>query len=100
MLSAAQTLHYTRARARSQARSPEQPVLVPASDPPTLYSYELDLAAAPHDLHLICCSTYHNAQQEAAFLENDMNPGFQAAVFLYPPGCPRPWPSAAPVRCR
>lgn len=73
VLSAAPGLHYTKPpRARSQARS-EQSVLVLASDPTNPYYsfllHELDLAAAPHDLHLIFCSTYHNAQREAAFLE-------------------------------
>ena len=92
VLSAAQALHYTKPpRARSQARS-EQSVLVLASDPTNPYYsfllHELDLAAAPHDLHLIFCSTYHNAQREAAFLEIALNSSFQAAIFLYPPDAP------------
>ena len=92
VLSAAQALHYTKPpRARSQARS-EQSVLVLASAPTNPYYsfllHELDLAAAPHDLHLIFCSTYHNAQREAAFLEIALNSSFQAAIFLYPPDAP------------
>ena len=86
VLSAAQALHYTKPpRARSQARS-EQSVLVLASDPTNPYYsfllHELDLAAAPHDLHLIFCSTYHNAQREAAFLESGRHLPLSA-------GCPR-----------
>ena len=72
VLEAADSLHYARPQ-RSQARTKNRsrPVLVLVSDLTNPYYsfilHELELAAAPGGLHLICCNTYHHVQQETFF---------------------------------
>lgn len=93
VLEAADSLHYARPQ-RSQARTKNRsrPVLVLVSDLTNPYYsfilHELELAAAPGGLHLICCNTYHHVQQETFFLDTAVELGFFAAIFLYPPDDP------------
>lgn len=55
------------------------------------YSYilhELELAAAPSQLQMVCCNTYHQVERECMLLEMAVRNRFFAAVFLYPPDDP------------
>lgn len=92
VLGAAQELHYTKPVRTQNRRRADRPVLVLASDLTNPYYsfilHELDLAAAPHDLRLICCNTYHQVEQETSFLEMALSGNFLAAIFLYPPDNP------------
>jgi len=93
VLEAARALHYTKpVRTKARRKAADLPVLVLVSDLTNpYYSYilhELELAAAPNGLHLVCCNTYHQAAQETGFLEMAAGCGFFAAIFLYPPDAP------------
>lgn len=92
VLAAAQELHYTKPLRTQKQQKSNRPVLVLTNDLTNPYYssilHELDLAAAPHGLHLICCNTYHQAERETSFLGMALNCDFLAAVFLYPPDDP------------
>lgn len=93
VLAAAQQLHYTKPqRSQSRRNGAEHPVLVLVSDLTNPYYsfilHELELAAAPYGLHLVCCNTYHRVEKENAYLDMALNGGFFAAIFLYPPDDP------------
>ncbi len=98
VLDAVRELHYTKPQ-RNQVRrkGADHPVLILVSDLTNPYYsfilHELELAAAPSGLHLVCCNTYHHVEQETGFLEMALRCGFFAAIFLYPPE-----PFAAPYR--
>lgn len=92
VLAAAQELHYTKPLRTQKQQKNHRPVLVLTNDLTNPYYssllHELDLAAAPHGLHLICCNTYHQAERETNFLGMALHCNFMAAVFLYPPDNP------------
>ena len=73
VLAAARELHYAKPqRSQSRRKGAEHPVLVLVSDLTNPYYsfilHELELAAAPYGLHLVCCNTYHRVEQEDAYL--------------------------------
>lgn len=93
VLAAARELHYAKPqRSQSRRKGAEHPVLVLVSDLTNPYYsfilHELELAAAPYGLHLVCCNTYHRVEQEDAYLDMALGCGFFASIFLYPPDDP------------
>ena len=93
VLSAARELHYIKPqRSQNRSKGAARPVLVLVSDLTNPYYsfilHELEVAATPYGLHLICCNTYHRAEQETAYLDMALRCEFFAAIFLYPPDNP------------
>lgn len=94
VLEAARELHYVKPqRTQAHRKAADRPVLVLVSDLTNPYYsfilHELELAAAPSGLSLICCNTYHQVEKETKFLETALNGDFFAAIFLYPPDNPK-----------
>ena len=90
VLRAARELHYSKPQhKRLHGKGAEQPVLVLVSDLTNPYYsfilHELELAAAPSGLQMVCCNTYHREELETWYLKMALNSGFFAAIFLYPP---------------
>lgn len=93
VLAAARDLHYTKpTRASSRRKVDNSQVLVLVSDLTNPYYsfifHELELAAVPSGLRLLCCNTYHRKDREADFLEVALKENYRAAIFLYPPDDP------------
>lgn len=89
ILAAARELHYVKPQRKSNG---SRRVMVLVSDLTNPYYsfifHELEQAAAPHELRLFCCSTYHQSKKETDYLKMAVQGDFQAIIFLYPPDDP------------
>lgn len=94
VLSAARELHYVKApRSQGQQKKRKDLVMVLVSDLTNPYYsfivHELEMATGAKNLRLLCCSTFHRAELETAYLETALTGNFCAAIFLYPPDDPQ-----------
>jgi LacI family transcriptional regulator len=93
ILKAARELNYS-SRPRTQhpsAPSSDSILALTGSMTNSYYAYivqALEAAALPSKLRIVACNTYHNPENEEAFLDLAIQHGFLAAIYLYPPENP------------